>query len=435
MTSRDVAVEVLTALDGDPAAHANVVLPARLGETTLDPRDRAFVSDLVYTTLREQRLVDHLMMPHLRRPLGDLDPEVRAALRLGVTQLRLGVAPHAAVSETVGALGRRSPHSRGFVNAVLRAVARDGPPWDGPTGDDVASLALRTSHPDWLVERLIEELGPTDARAVLAIDNQPPPVTLRPNRLRTDGPALTAELVSAGIRTEAGRLVGDAVLVRGAGDLSALDAVAQGRATPQDQASQAVVSVLDPQPGERVLEIGAAPGGKATAIAEHMNDRGLVAALDVAPGRLARVVEATTRLGLGAVTPLVADGRALPIAPGSFDRVLLDAPCSGLGVLRRRPEARWRVRADAPVRLAELQRTLALTARRALAPGGRFVYSVCTLTAVETTAVDAFLAEQWPQARALPPPGPPWQPVGRGARLLPSACGTDGMYVLALAVG
>ena len=435
MTSREVAIDVLVQLEGEPGAHANVVLPVRLRATTLARRDRAFVSDVVYTTLREQRLTDHLLSPHLRRPIDALDPDVRAALRLGVTQLRLGVAPHAAVGETVGALGQRSPHARGFVNAVLRAVARDGPPWDGPAGADVAALAVRTSHPDWMVAMLCDELGPTRAREVLALDNEPPAVTLRPNRLRTDAATLMAELTEAGIHVEPGGLVADAAVVRGAGDLAVLPAVAEGRASPQDQASQAVVEILDPRPGECILEVGAAPGGKATAIAERMGDRGLVAAVDVRPERLARITEATIRLGLDAVVPVLADGRALPVRPASFDRVLLDAPCSGLGVLRRRPEARWRVTPDAPAHHAELQRALCLTALSALVPGGRFVYSVCTLTAVETTAVDAFLAEHRPGCRGLPPPGPPWEPVGRGARLLPTVAGTDGMFVLALTVG
>lgn len=435
MNSREVAIDVLVRLEGEPGAHANVELPALLRATTLESRDRAFVSDLVYTTLREQRLADHLLTPHLRRPLDELDADVRAALRLGITQLRLGVAPYAAVGETVGALGRTSPHARGFVNAVLRSVARTGAPWAGPTGDDVAALALATSHPEWIVELFIDELGAASARAVLEIDNEPPPVTLRPNRLRTDAAELTGELSAAGINVEPGRLVADSILVRGAGDLAELPAVAQGRATPQDQASQAVVEILDPQPGERILEVGAAPGGKATAIAERMGDRGLVVALDVAPERLVRVTEATDRLGLGAVAPVIGDGHALPVRPGAFDRVLLDAPCSGLGVLRRRPEARRRITPDAPAVHADLQRTLALTALRAVRPGGRFVYSVCTLTAVETTAVDEFLASRLPLARALTPPGPPWEPAGRGARLLPSACGTDGMFVLALEVG
>ncbi len=233
------------------------------------------------------------LTPLLTRPLDGLDPDVRAALRIGAHQLRAGVAPHAAVGETVTAIGCRNPRSKGFVNAVLRRLAASGPPWAIPDGDDVTSLAIRTSHPDWIVERLIEDLGPVDADAVLESDNRIPGVTLRANPMRSDPSALSDELRAAGIHVEPGALLPDALVVSGVGDLAALAAVAEGRATPQDQASQAVVAALDPQPGERVLEIAAAPGGKATGIAERLGvggpDTGSVVGLDLNPGRVARI--------------------------------------------------------------------------------------------------------------------------------------------------
>src|SRR5581483_354586 len=164
-------------------------------------------------------------------------------------------------------------------------------------------------------------------------------------------------------------------------------AVAQGRATPQDQASQAVVEILDPQRGERVLDVAAAPGGKATAAAERVGAAGSVIALDLNGGRLALVRTAATRLGLSNLAIARADATALPVQASSFDRVLVDAPCSGLGVLRRRPEARWRVQPEAIAPLAQLQADLVIEAARAVRPGGRIVYSVCTVTAEETIGV------------------------------------------------
>jgi 16S rRNA (cytosine967-C5)-methyltransferase len=193
-----------------------------------------------------------------------------------------------------------------------------------------------------------------------------------------------------------------------------------------------VAVALDVRAGERVLEVGAAPGGKATALAEAMDDSGIVVALDVHAGRTRLIADAARRLHLGAVRPLVAAGTALPFRPGAFDRVLLDAPCSGLGVLRRRPEARWRLRPEQLDELAALQRTLLHGASGMVRPGGRLVYSVCTLSDVETTAVDAWAAEHLPGFVAESPPGPPWTPVGRAARLLPHVAGTDGMYCLVL---
>jgi 16S rRNA (cytosine967-C5)-methyltransferase len=181
-----------------------------------------------------------------------------------------------------------------------------------------------------------------------------------------------------------------------------------------------------------VLEVGAAPGGKTTALASAMDDTGLVVAVDVQEARLGLVGRAVTRLGLSSTAPVVADGRALPFAAGSFDRVLLDAPCSGLGVLRRRPEARWRIEPEAVTQLAGLQRELLAAAAAMVRPGGRLVYSVCTLTRAETVDVDDWAASGLTGFVAEPPPAAPWKEWGRGALLLPTIANTDGMFVLVL---
>jgi 16S rRNA (cytosine967-C5)-methyltransferase len=363
------------------------------------------------------------------RPLASLDADVRAALRLGAYQLSAGMSPHAAVGETVGIAPERA---RGFVNGALRALARTGPPFRLPEGDDVAAIGVRTSHPDWIVQTYVDELGRDAALATLALDNEPPPVTLRVNLMRTTTDEVAHELREQGIDVAVAPLVAGALLVRHTGDLGALDAVRAGRVTPQDQASQAVVAALDPQPGERVLDVAAAPGGKAVAAAERMHDDGLVVAADLHPARVRAIERAAARLGLDTVSTIAADGRRLPVRDASFDRVLLDAPCSGLGVLRRRPDARWRVQPRDVGQLAALQRELLAGAARVVRPGGRLVYSVCTLTRMETLAVDAFAASELSELVAIDPPGEPWQRHGRGALLVPSAAGTDGMFVLVL---
>ena len=428
--ARDVALDVLVRVV--QGAFANVALPAVLRRTNLDARERAQATDLVYGTLRRLRSVDHLLTLALDRPLARLEPPVRAALRIGAYQLIEGLPAHAVVDETVRAIGRRTARARGFVNAVLRTVAGMGPAWPWPEGEDVTSFGIRASVPDWMVEVLERDLGRADARVMLVAANDPGVLTLRPNLRRTNPDDLAAELARGGAQVERGRLVPEALLVRGGGDPAALPCVREGRATPQDQASQAVVALIGAQPGERVLEVGAAPGGKATALAEAMGDDGTVVAVDVHAGRSALVARAAARLGSRAVAPVVADGRALPVRPHGCARVLVDAPCTGLGVLRRRPEARWRVTEAAVEELAALQRELVTAAADVLAPGGRLVYSVCTLTAAETVAIDEWLAATRPDLEAEPPPGPPWAPVGRGARLLPQAAGTDGMYALIL---
>ncbi len=433
LTARDLALEALIRVEG--GAYSHVLLPRLLRQSELSEQDRAFATGLVYGTLRRQRALDHLLALVLDRPSRDLEPAVRAALRLGAYQLVDGVPAHAAVGETVEAIGRVTPRARGFVNAVLRAVAASGPPWPWPRGHDTEALAIRTSHPAWLVERLVADLGAEDARATLEAANVPPAVTLRPNPRRTTVTALAAELRASGIDVEPGRLLPDALLVRGSGDPQRLAPVAAGRATPQDQGSQAVVVALGPRPGESVLEVAAAPGGKATGIAERVGDDGLVVALDLHPGRIRLVRDAAARLGLGNVTPLVADGRTPPLRAGCFDRVLVDAPCTGLGVLRRRAEARFRIGFDDVVALAGLQRALLEAAAPLVRPGGRLVYSVCTLTHEETLDIDQWAARRLPDLVSEPPPGPPWRAWGRGALLLPAAAGTDGMFALVLRRG
>ena len=282
------------------------------------------------------------------------------------------------------------------------------------------------------MERLTDELGARDARAALAEMNEPAAVTLRPDPRRVTVSALADELREAGAEVEIGRLVPDAIVVRGVGDPGRLSAVEDGRATPQDQGSQAIITVLAPAPGERIADVAAAPGGKATAIAELVGADGAVVALDVDAGRVRMIDSARHRIGLPHLLPVVADGRTPPLRDATFDRVLLDAPCSGIGVLRRRPDARWRLRPEAIDELAALQRELLAAAAPLVKPGGVLVYSVCTLTAAETTGVDDWAAGALPGFAALARPRAPWRPHGRGALLLPQAAGTDGMFVLSL---
>jgi 16S rRNA (cytosine967-C5)-methyltransferase len=369
-TSRALAVDALVRIEH--GAYANLVLPALLGRSGLSNRDRAFTTDLVYGTTRMRRACDWLLGPHVRRSLDD---DVRAALRLGTYQLAVaGTAPHAAVAATVDAAPTRA---RGLVNAVLRKVASALPPeWPG----DATAL----SYPDWVLERLAADLGQAAALAALGEMNRPAPAAER----------------------EDGYI--------------------------QDEASQWVATLVGARPGERVADLCAAPGGKATALAGSTGRPLLVAAIDVHPARASIVSDNARRLRLPNVIAIVADARSTPVPPAAFDRVLVDAPCSGLGALRRRPDARWRVGPGDVERLALLQRQLLESAAGCLRPGGTVVYSVCTMTKAETVAIDEWLANRHPELVALEPPGAPWMARGRGALLLPQAAGTDGMYVLRL---
>jgi 16S rRNA (cytosine967-C5)-methyltransferase len=360
-TSRHVALEALNRIEHD-GAYANLVLPGLLAASRLDERDRAFTTELVYGTTRMRRALDFAVDRFVKRPPP---PELRTILRLGAYQLLYARVPdHAAVSATVGLAG---PGARGFVNAVLRRVAVT-PPVAWP--DD----ATRLSYPDWLAARLVTELGRMDALAAMERMNLAPPVSTR-----ADGYV-------------------------------------------QDQASQWVAELVGAEAGERVADLCAAPGGKATALA---HTSGYVVAVDRHPVRAGMVVANAARVGVaGSLGALVADASRAPFVDGCFDRVLLDAPCSGLGALRRRPDARWRISSGDVDALAGEQAALLASARRLVRPGGLVVYSVCTFTAAESTALDD---GSWP---ALDPPPAPWRPYGRGARLLPQDADTDGMIVL-----
>lgn len=371
-TPRAVALEALNRIED--GAYANLVLPGLLGRSTLDERDRRFVTELVYGSTRMRRAVDHLVARHLDRRLEELDAAVRNALRLGAYQLAFAATPaHAAVGETVAEVPRRA---RGLVNAVLRRVAENLPP-------DYPEVAVELSYPDWIVELLTSELGAEDGLAALRRMNEPPAVTERP-----DGYV-------------------------------------------QDPASQEVAAYVGGAPGETIADVCAAPGGKATFIAER--GPALVVAGDVQEARAQLTAANVDRLRLwGSVAVVVADGRRPAHRDGVFDRVLVDAPCSGLGVLRRRPDARWRIQPEDVPALAALQRELLDRAAALARPGGRLVYSVCTLARAETLEIDEWLAEAHPELSATPAPHEPWRPLGRGARLLPHDADTDGMYVLGL---
>lgn len=364
------------------AAYANLLLPELLERSALPARDRRFATELVYGVTRRRRSLDWLVDRYVATPppLG-----ARTYLRLGAYQLLvLGTPAHAAVGATVAETPARW---RGLVNAVLRKVAAEldgGPPaWPDP--------ATELSYPAWLVERLVADLGVEDAMGALRTMNTAPGVTER-----DDG-------------------------------------------YTQDLGSQWVAAAVGVRPGERVLDVCAAPGGKATALA---NEGASVTAVDVHPHRVRLLVDNVVRLDLGdRVRAIAADATKLPVVDASFDCVLVDAPCSGLGSLRRRPDARWRITATDIDTLVGLQHRLLDEAVRVLRPGGVLAYAVCTLTAAETTGIDDWMARTHPGFEAIPAidhdrreraGGDAWRVHGRGALLLPQAADTDGMYLLRL---
>ncbi|MEM9467469.1 MAG: transcription antitermination factor NusB [Actinomycetota bacterium] len=364
---RRVAIAAIVRID-DEGAYANVVLPRMLAESTLDGRDRGFATELVYGSTRMKRRLDHLVDRFLLEPPP---PSARAALRIGAHQLlHLDTPPHAAVSATVAAAPKRF---RGLVNAVLRKVATG-------VGEGVTfpSVATDLSYPDWIVERLQADLGADRGRLALETMN-----------------------TAAGVHTRDDGYV-------------------------QDPSSQAVAAAVPASVGDLVLDVCAAPGGKATALAQ----RGArVIAADRRFGRVGLITENRERLDLDDLHVAQADATTPPFAPETFDAVLVDAPCSGLGALRRRADARWRIQPDDVGELAALQRAILLATAPLVRTGGTLVYSVCTLTRAESTDVVAATAGALADlgfVADLPVPQR-WEPYGTDTLVLVPGSDADGM--------
>lgn len=403
----------------DEGAFSNLALRRTLERARLPERDAAFASELAYGTLRRLIPIDRELEPLLERPLGTAPKPARAALRIGAYQLRyLRVPAHAAVAETVALVG---PRQRGFVNAVLRRLATSEPrPADGT---DAEAISARTGLSTWAVRELERLLG-DEAEAAASVLASQAPTTLRVNPCRSSIEEVERELEAAGLSTTRGVIHPGSLLVT-AGAPAELSGFAGGRYTVQDQASAFVVEALEPRPGERVVDVCAGPGGKAADLACRVGTRGSVVAADVAPGRLALVRETLLRLGLQARL-LIQDGRR-PALRGGFDAVLVDAPCSGIGSARRRPELLWRVGRDELSALARLQVGIATAAADLLRPGGRLLYSVCTFPRAETDAACDALLRRRPDLIPIALRGPDG-PEER-IRLWPHRHGCDAMFV------
>ena len=382
-------------------AYADLSLHAALGRSALNSPDRAFATDLVYGTLRWRGRIDYVLAHFLDRDLEKLEPLVANSLRLGAYQILFAdrVPATAAVDQSVRCIRAAGiERATGLVNAVLRRLAAEHESVAMPSlGDDpLAHLVHALSLPEWIAQRWLERFGGEEAAALAFASNAPPPLTVRAHR-PGGAPELLEEVRGRFPDAALCRLARDGIVLGRRGNPSRDPAFLEGRFTVQDEGSQLIVALLDPQPGERVLDLCAAPGGKTTAIAERTGPSGTVVAVDRHPRRLGLVSRAARRLGLVTIRAAVADvTRPLPdLDQGNgFDRVLVDAPCSGLGTLRRNPDARWRVRPSDLQRLAEIQLAIIRSAAAVLKPGGVLVYSVCTVTREENEEIaDAFLKE------------------------------------------
>lgn len=393
------AVVLRTLADG---AYADRALHGEAA--ALDGRERAQAKQLAFGTVQRRLTLDHVI--GMRAKGKTLDPPVRAALHVGLHELLFGEsAEHAAVAEAVE-LAKPSPGHR-LVNAVLRGVLRDPPPL--PDDTSPAGAAIAHSHPEWLVRMWWAWIGPDETRALLRAGNEAAERALRVN-----------PLVDFDLSDVPGRRVGEAILLDGPFDAYAHPGWAAGAFTPQSRASQAVAHTVDPQPGQRVLDLCAAPGGKTTHLAALMGGKGEVVAVERHPGRAASLERTCARMRATNVTVVNVDARTFRDGAG-FDRILLDPPCSGLGTLRGHPDLRWRVQPQDLPRLAAEQQTLLEAARANLRPGGELTYSVCTLSPQEELVPGGW--RTWPHHHDTdgfyaardggPTPDPPDLPVLR----------------------
>jgi 16S rRNA (cytosine967-C5)-methyltransferase len=365
-----------------------------------DERDRALATDLVTGALRWQRQLDHLIEHFAKRPVSKLDFEVLQTLRLGAYQLlRLDRVPASAAVNDAVALTRKAKKTSaaGLVNAVLRAIAQNKHslplPERPPAGDPLPYLEIGLSHPGWLASRWLKRYGLAVAEARELFNNSPAPLTIRVNHLKTDAGALMDALASYGVLLERCRYAPDGFIVQ-AGNPLRTPLAASGLFFVQDEASQLVTLLGAPQAGMRVLDTCASPGGKTTMMAAIAKDRAAIVAADVRNARIQLLKETVSCSGTRSVRIVQADLEAgLPFNP-IFDLVFVDAPCSGLGTIRRDPDIRWRRTESDLHKLANAQRTMIGHASEAVRPGGRLVYATCSSEPEENEeVVERFLAD------------------------------------------
>src|SRR5215210_4245026 len=419
----------------EDGAWADRALRGEAERLALDARDLALATRLAYGAVQRRATLDHVIGALTGRGLDRLEPAVLAALRLGTFQLAYldRVPAHAAVGESVQLAKEASRGGAGLVNAVLRRAAREARALiDALPEDTPEAAALRHSHPAWVAELWWAMLGPADASGLMAADNEPAEPSLRANTLRIGAEALAARLP---VPSRPAPGLPEGLVLEAPFDAHGAEEWREGLFMPQSRAAMAVARMLGPRPGERVLDLCAAPGGKTTHVAALMEDRGRVVAVERHRGRAAALARTAARMGASCVEVRAADA-ATEHEPEAYDRVLVDPPCSDLGTLASRPDARWRKTADQPERLARTQAAILRAGGAAVRPGGTLVYSTCTISPRENEQLVAAFLSDHPGFAAddLQQEAPVWQhpSVPRHLQTLPHRDGTEGFFIARL---
>ena len=441
LTARGMAVQMLTRVEVE-RAYANILLQNNIGKLT-DSRDRQFVTLLVNGALKHRLTLDYALRRYLSKPMSVLPHEVRAILRIGAFQLLyVDKVPDAvAVNESVK-LAKGFPKYTGLVNVVLRKVMSTAWEFSWPDSkrETVRYLSVRYSHPEWMVQRWLKRWGLEETEALCLANNEPAHTWIRTNTLKISRENLRDRLIQEGLIVELGTQIPESLRIQNFGALDRLESFREGLFTVQDESSQLVAHVLNPKPGQRVLDACSAPGGKATHLAQMMQDQGEILAFDIHAHKLDLIQQLTQRLGISIIEPQLGDARDLPgVRLGSQQCVLVDAPCSGLGVLRRRADLRWQREEQDLKQFPFLQLAILERASSCVDVDGDLVYSTCTTEPEENFEVIKKFRSEHPKFEpvnlvealpfALENPRDIQQAKKGMLQILPNRHGMDGFFL------
>ena len=432
---RDAALTILLAVDKSQA-YSNLLLHQTIEKYKIDAKDRGLLTELTYGTLQHKLTLDYYLEPFIK---GKVDIWVRWLLRMSLYQMQYltKIPAHAAVNEAVEIAKRRGHKGiASLVNGVLRSILREGVRSLDEIENEIERLAVATSHPQWLVERWVESYGFEKTREMLEENNIPPVQTARVNVTKATVEQVLTTLEREGVKAKRSEYVPECIYLL-SGQAARTGAFRNGLITIQDESSMLPATVLNPQPGMKVLDMCAAPGGKTTHMAEKMNNEGSILATDLHPKKLDLIEENTERLGLSIVQTAPIDGRkaAELLKAEDYDAILVDAPCSGLGVMRRKPDIKYTKREEDLQSLQTIQLNILKNAVQLLKVGGKLVYSTCTVDKEENEGtVKAFLANH-PEMEAVALENLPEQLMTKQQdgmlQVFPQDIGSDGFFVAA----
>ena len=389
---RDTALKILYDIS-EKGAYSNIALNRHLEAERLGDTDRGFITELVYGTVKWRLKIDWIISRFSNIKLKKISPWILNILRAGTYQLLfMDKVPESAACNESAKLAKKYGHqaSTGFVNAVLRNIARSKGAIKEPDkdGDPVKYLSIAYSHPEWMVERFLKLFGPDFTETLLESNNAIPEFSIRVNTLKTTAEKLAEALEHEKIEVFPGKFSRDALIIKNPSSISRLSAFKEGLFQVQDESSMLVARVLDPKPGELVLDVCSAPGGKATHIAQIMDNKGTVLARDIHEHKIKLIEQAASRLGIDIIKTKIHDALLSDTElENKADRVLLDAPWTGLGIIRRKPDIKWGRESSDTAEITSLQRKMIAAAARSVKPGGVLVYSTCTLLPEENEEI------------------------------------------------